>query len=143
LNKLCSATPLTKVLDFIGSNFSGALHPFDDPALAAVAIGAGGNHSSSDAPTFRDGQKKTLPIVRRAVNMKNIILSRLDLTYLSRYSIGMELAPYFQLALRKHQQVVKASSGHFPQPFLIRDVLRTAAKIYCLSPYFQISGVFL
>jgi hypothetical protein len=26
-------------------------------------------------------------------------------------------------------QVVKASSGHFPQPFLISDVKRTGAKI--------------
>jgi len=52
---------------------------------------------------------------------------KLGLTYLSRYSIGMELAPYFPLM--QLQQVVKASLGHFPQPFLIRDVLRTSAKI--------------
>jgi hypothetical protein len=53
-------------------------------------------------------------------------------------SIGMELAPYFPLAIRKLQQVVKASSGHFPQPFLIRDVIRTKAKIMSLLSYFQI-----
>jgi hypothetical protein len=52
----------------------------------------------------------------------------------------MELAPYFQLV--KHQQVVKASQGHFPQPFLIRDVVRTGAKISCLFSYFQILGFF-
>src|ERR1700733_1199933 len=45
----------------------------------------------------------------------------------------MELAPYFPL-ISKHQQVVKASTGHFPQPFLIRDVVRTAAK---LKPFFN------
>jgi hypothetical protein len=50
----------------------------------------------------------------------------------------MELAPYFPFANSKLQQVVKASLGHFPQPFLIRDVLRTAAKIYVRLPYFQI-----
>jgi hypothetical protein len=49
----------------------------------------------------------------------------------------MELAPYFPLGY-KHQQVVKASSGHFPQPFLIRDVVRTAAKIRSSLSYFQI-----
>lgn len=75
------------------------------------------------------GQKKTLLIVRRALNIVNAILSSRNLTYLSRYSIGMELAPYFRLVYHKLQQVVKASSGHFPQPFLIRDVLRTGAKI--------------
>jgi len=52
----------------------------------------------------------------------------------------MELAPYFQLV--KHQQVVKASQGHFPQPFLIRDVVRTGAKISSLFSYFQILGFF-
>src|ERR1700749_4934004 len=65
-----------------------------------------------------------------------ILLSR-DLTYLSRYSIGMELAPYTR-SLRNRMQVVKASLGHFPQPFLIRDVVRTGTKITTGFPYFQI-----
>jgi hypothetical protein len=50
----------------------------------------------------------------------------------------MELAPYFPLGY-KHQQVVKASSGHFPQPFLIRDVVRTGAKIISCPSKYQIS----
>jgi hypothetical protein len=37
----------------------------------------------------------------------------------------MELAPYPACA----EQVVKASLGHYPQPFLISDNKRTGAKI--------------
>jgi hypothetical protein len=37
-------------------------------------------------------------------------------------------------------QVVKASSGHFPQPFLISDVKRTGAKI---MTGFKLSNFFL
>jgi hypothetical protein len=37
-------------------------------------------------------------------------------------------------------QVVKASSGHFPQPFLISDVKRTGAKI---MTQFKLSNFFL
>jgi hypothetical protein len=44
----------------------------------------------------------------------------------------MELAPYSVCT----EQVVKASQGHFPQPFLIRDVLRTVANIVC-AIYFE------
>ena len=39
-----------------------------------------------------------------------------DLTYLPRH-VGMELAPCPALT----EQVVKASSGHIPQPFLISN----------------------
>jgi len=41
-----------------------------------------------------------------------------DLTYLSR-SMGMELAPCYRFLAK---QVVKASSGHIPQPFLISNI---------------------
>jgi hypothetical protein len=88
------------------------------------------------------GQKKTLLIVRRAFKYVGGRYSSWNLTYLSRYSIGMELAPYFQLVENKRQQVVKASSGHFPQPFLIRDVVRTAAKVGVRFPYLQIFNAF-
>jgi hypothetical protein len=40
----------------------------------------------------------------------------------------MELAPYIRF-FKTSMQVVKASSGHFPLPFLISDVKRTGAKI--------------
>jgi hypothetical protein len=42
---------------------------------------------------------------------------------------GMELAPCVYFRNAKHKQVVKASLGHFPQPFLIRDVKRTGTKV--------------
>jgi hypothetical protein len=51
----------------------------------------------------------------------------------------MELAPYIG-CFANHMQVVKASSGHFPLPFLISDVKRTGAKI---MSGFKLSNFFL
>jgi hypothetical protein len=51
----------------------------------------------------------------------------------------MELAPYPACA----EQVVKASLGHYPQPFLISDNKRTGAKIKAgpeiLQTFFPVS----
>jgi|SRR5579859_432667 len=93
-----------------------------------------------------DGQKKTLLIRQKSFEYVLSILPSRDLTYLSRYSIGMELAPYLKqqnpFKDSKLQQVVKASPGHFPQPFLIRDVVRTGAKIVTRTRHFQIQPEF-
>jgi hypothetical protein len=86
-------------------------------------------HSPYPLPCRQGWAKKNSSDSQKSFEYGGIIFSSLDLTYLSRYSIGMELAPYFPLVDHELQQVVKASSGHFPQPFLIRDVIRTGAKI--------------
>src|ERR1700679_1265955 len=92
--------------------------------------------------------KKALPICQKSSKyFKPIFLSR-SLTYLSRFSSGWswhltfscEASDANRCEQRKLKQVVKASTGHFPQPFLIRDVVRTAAKITLLPSYYQISG---
>ncbi len=51
-----------------------------------------------------------------AILICSVLIKAVDLTYLSRLSIGLELAPYHAGCA---WQVVKASSGHIPQPFLI------------------------
>jgi len=43
------------------------------------------------------------------------------LTYLSPFQTRLELAP-FPVILNDEWEVVKASSGHIPQPFLIRNL---------------------
>jgi len=54
--------------------------------------------------------------------------SKLLLTYLSRrLSVGMELAPCPKIIYLKGQ-VAKASSGHFPQPFLISFPILSGCK---------------
>jgi hypothetical protein len=65
--------------------------------------------------------------------------SDLSIPIIHRDGVGTLLSAY---AMHMLQQVVKASSGHFPQPFLIRDVLRTVAKVKGLLAYFQIGGAF-
>src|ERR1700761_4130117 len=86
------------------------------------------------------GQKKTLLIRQKSFEYVVSISSSWNLTYLSRYSSGWSW--HLTFSLLKHQQVVKASQDHFPQPFLIRDVVRTGAKIRPLFSYFQIPGFF-
>jgi hypothetical protein len=68
------------------------------------------------AATARARIKKALPIVQKRFKYVGPMkIKALYLTYLSRMC-GMELAPYPACA----GQVVKASKGHYPQPFLIR-----------------------
>ena len=51
------------------------------------------------------------------LNMMMNIFEAIDLTYLSRQNIWMELAPFSSC----EEEVVKASSGHNPPPFLISE----------------------
>jgi hypothetical protein len=57
--------------------------------------------------------KKAHPVNQMSFEYCQFDFLSFDLTYLSRL-VGMELAPCLR-------QVVKASSGHFPQPFLISN----------------------
>ena len=72
--------------------------------------------------TGLDINKKARPIARRAFEyVVKILLSR-DLTYLSViFTITGGVGTLRSVEFHS-EQVVKASSGHIPQPFLIRDV---------------------
>jgi hypothetical protein len=98
----------------------------------------------SFAPEMGDAgsgrQKKTLLIRQKSFEYALILVcnivkpgSDLSVPIFHRDGVGT----LHSLAMQM-MQVVKASSGHFPQPFLIRDVVRTGANIVSSFSYFQI-----
>jgi len=91
-------------------------------------------------PLINEGQKKTLLTVRRALDLWKIFIG-CNLTYLfPRGRGGIGTLPVLRCV--SYQQVVKASSGHIPQPFLIRIFKRTAANINKDISIFQILPFF-
>ena len=124
LKKLCSATPLT-------NNLPGSI--FRRLTSTGRLVPGRGRSTVWAKKNSSDSQK--------SFEYDEFISSSLDLTYLSRYSTGWSWHLTF-IVFCTNRQVVKASAGHFPQPFLIRDVLRTATKICTLFSYFQIPRCF-
>jgi hypothetical protein len=65
--------------------------------------------------------QKAHPINQMSFKYVEQYFEAFDLTYLSA-TWRMELAPFLALLTSKTWEVVKASSGHYPQPFLISDI---------------------
>ena len=90
------------------------------------------------------GYKKTHPINQMGYTLRRLF-SKLDLTYLpylmlrqAQHDIGMELAPFPDYT---SGEVVKASSGHYPLPFLISICLKNWCKVMATS--FKVPNIFL
>jgi len=76
--------------------------------------------------------KKARQVNQASFRYWEIFLLAIGLTYLATPKAWMELAPFLRFAQDDRanaRQVVKASMGHYPQPFLIRCYKRTCAKI--------------